>query len=101
MAEPTKRAGWQVLVTLANPYTADSYPVKNEESTMPDNTITSTHGETPFATVQLTPNDIQPRDWAFLREWANNLGVSIEVLLKRILIAAVIGQLYAEKIPEI
>ena len=52
---------------------------------MPDNTITSTHGETPFATVQLTPNDIQPRDWAFLREWANNLGVSIEVLLKRIL----------------
>ena len=101
VAEPTKRAGWQVLVTLANPYTADSYPVKNEESTMPDNTITSTHGETPFATVQLTPNDIQPRDWAFLREWANNLGVSIEVLLKRILIAAVIGQLYAEKIPEI
>jgi len=68
---------------------------------MPDNTITSTHGETPFATVQLTPNDIQPRDWALLREWANNLGVSIEVLLKRILIAAVIGQLYAEKIPEI
>ena len=101
MAEPTKRAGWQVLVTLANPYTADSYPVKNEESTMPDNTITSTHGETPFATVQLTPNDIQPRDWAFLREWANNLGVSIEVLLKRLLIAAVIGQLYAEKSPEI
>ena len=68
---------------------------------MPDNTITSTHGETPFATVQLTPNDIPPRDWTFLREWANNLGVSIEVLLKRILIAAVIGQLYAEKIPEI
>jgi hypothetical protein len=68
---------------------------------MPDNTITSTHGETPFTTVQLTLNDIQPRDCAFLREWANNLGVSIEVLLKRILIAAVIGQLYVEKIPEI
>ena len=90
-----------MLVTLANPYTADSYPVKNEESTMPDNTITSIHGETPFATVQLTPNDVQPRDWASLREWANNLGVSIEVLLKRILVAAIIGQLYAEKIPEI
>jgi hypothetical protein len=101
VAAPTKRAGWQVLVTLANPYTADSYPVKNEESTMPDNTITSTHSETPFANVQLTPNDIQPRDWAFLREWANNLGVSLEELLKRILVAAVIGQLYAEKIPEI
>ena len=68
---------------------------------MPDNTITSTHGETPFATVQLTPNDIQPRDWTFLQEWSNRLGVSIEILLKRILIAAIIGQLYAEKIPEI
>ena len=70
---------------------------------MPDDTITETHakGETPYATVKLTPNDIQPRDWEFLREWANNLGVSIDVLLKRILIAAVIGQLYAEKIPEI
>jgi hypothetical protein len=68
---------------------------------MPDNTITSAHGETPFATVQLTPNDIEPKDWAFLREWANRLNVSIEVLLKRILVAAVIGQLYAEKIPEI
>ena len=92
-----------MLVTLANPYTADSYPVKNEESTMPDNTITDTHakGETPYAIVKLTPSDIEPKDWAFLREWANNLGVSIEVLLKRILIAAVIGQLYAEKIPEI
>ena len=90
-----------MLVTLANPKRPTPIPVKNEESTMPDNTITSTHGETPFATVQLTPNDIQPRDWAFLREWANNLGVSIEVLLKRILVAAIIGQLYAEKIPEI
>ena len=70
---------------------------------MPNNTITGTHtkGEIPYATVKLNPNDIQPRDWEFLREWANNLGVSIDVLLKRILIAAVIGQLYAEKIPEI
>ena len=70
---------------------------------MPDNTITHTHtqGESPDTTVKLTPNDIQPKYWAFLREWANNLGVSIEVLLNRILIAAVMGQLYAEKIPEI
>jgi hypothetical protein len=70
---------------------------------MPDNTITDTHakGETPYAVVNLTPGDLEPKDWAFLREWANRLGVSIEVLLKRILIAAVIGQLYAEKIPEI
>jgi hypothetical protein len=68
---------------------------------MQHHTNTSTHGETPFATVQLTPNDIQPRDWTFLQEWSNRLGVSIEILLKRILIAAIIGQLYAEKIPEI
>jgi hypothetical protein len=61
----------------------------------------TTKGETPFATIKLTPSDIAPRDWTFLREWANRLGVSIEVLLKRILIAAIIGQLYAEKIPEI
>ena len=87
-------------LTLTSPYTADSYPVKKQESTMQNHTNTSTHGETPFATVQLTPNDIQPREWAFLREWANNLGVSIEILLKRMLIAAVEGQQYAEKIPE-
>ena len=70
---------------------------------MPDNTNTYTHahGESPYTIVNLTPSDLEPNDWAFLREWANNLGVSIEVLLKRILIAAVIGQLYAEKIPEI
>jgi len=70
---------------------------------MPDNTITHTHakGESPYAIVKLTPSDIEPRDWAFLREWADRLGVSIEILLKRILIAAVIGQLSAEKIPEI
>jgi hypothetical protein len=100
---PTKRAGWQVRLTLASPYTADSYPVKNEESTMQNHTITSIHnkGETPYAIVNLTPNDITPRDWAFLKQWAEKLGVSIEVLLKRILIAGIIGQLYAEKIPEI
>ena len=69
---------------------------------MPDNTITQPHakGETPYAIVKLTPGDIEPKDWAFLGEWANILGVSIEVLLKRILVAAVIGQQYAEKIPE-
>ena len=68
---------------------------------MPNDVTTNTRGETPFATVKLTPSDITPRDWTFLREWSNNLNVSIEVLLKRILIAAIIGQLYAEKVPEI
>ena len=70
---------------------------------MPDDTITDTHAksETPYAVVNLTPSDLELKDWAFLREWANRLGVTIEELLMRILIAAVIGQLYAEKIPEI
>ena len=69
---------------------------------MPNNVITQPHaqGDTPDAIVKLTHTDIEPKDRAFLREWANNLGVSIEVLLNRILVAAVIGQLYAEKIPE-
>ena len=104
MAAPTKKSGLASALTLASPYTADSYPVKKEESTMQNNITTNTHGKTPYATVKLTPTDIEPgelRDWAFLQQWANQLGVSIEVLLKRILIAAIIGQLYAEKIPEI
>ena len=73
---------------------------------MQNNTTTGIHTqrESPNAIVKLTPSDIEsrePRDWVFLQEWANRLGVTIEVLLKRILIAAIIGQLYAEKIPEI
>ena len=69
---------------------------------MPNNTIKShAKGETPYAIVKLTPSDLEPKDWAFLKEWSNRLGVSLEELLKRILIAAAIGQLYAEKIPEI
>ncbi len=68
---------------------------------MPNNVITDTHAETPYITINLTRSDILPDHWDFLRDWANNLGVSLEELLKRILIAAVMGQLYAEKIPEI
>ena len=70
---------------------------------MPDNTITDTRAtsETPYAVVNLLPNDLELKDWAFLREWSNRLGVSLEVLLHRILVAAVIGQLYVEKIPKI
>lgn len=70
---------------------------------MPDNTITDTHAksETPYAVVNLLPSDLEPKDWAFLRKWSKRLGVSLEVLLHRILVAAVIGQLYVEKIPKI
>ena len=69
---------------------------------MPDNTTTDTHtkSEVPV-TLKIIPSDIELTDWAFLREWADRLGVSLEVLLKRHLTAAVIGQIYVEKIPEI
>jgi hypothetical protein len=67
---------------------------------MRNNVIASTHAETPYATVELTPR-IRPRDRVFLQQWAEKLGVSIDVLLKRILLAAIEDQLYAEKIPEI
>ncbi len=69
---------------------------------MPDNTTTDTHtkSEVPI-TLKLVPSDIELTDWAFLREWADRLGVSLEVLLKRLLTAAAIGQVYVEKIPEI
>ena len=68
---------------------------------MQNNVTTNTHGETPYAIIKLTPNDLEARDWVFLQEWANNLDVSVGVLLHRILVAAIIGQLYVEKIPEI
>jgi hypothetical protein len=70
---------------------------------MPNYTITQPHakGETPYAVVNLTPNDITPRDWTFLKQWAEKLGVTIEALLKRILIAGIESQLYGERIPEI
>ena len=69
---------------------------------MRDNAITQPHaqGESPVAIVKLVTNDIEAKDWVFLREWANKLDVSLEELLKRILIGAAIGQLYAEKMPE-
>ena len=69
---------------------------------MPDNTTTDTHSksEVPI-TLKVVPSDIELTDWAFLREWADRLGVSLEVLLKRLLTAAAIGQTYVEKIPKI
>ena len=70
---------------------------------MPDNTTTETHTkrEVPYVILKVIPSDIELTDWALLREWADRLGVSLEVLLKRLLTAAVIGQVYVEKIPQI
>ena len=68
---------------------------------MRNNVITSIHGETPHASVELTAREIRPRDRVFLQQWAEKLGVSIDVLLKRILLATIEDQLYAETIREI
>jgi hypothetical protein len=70
---------------------------------MQSNVITNAHDDTPV-TVNLNPNDMQARDWQFLRDWSNKQKVSLEVLLKRILIAAIkaqLGQLYAEDTTEV
>jgi hypothetical protein len=45
---------------------------------------------------EFTPDHIE-----FLQEWANNLGVSMEVLLGRIVLATIEGQLYIEKAPDL
>ena len=65
---------------------------------MPNNVTTITR--TKRVIIRLNPKDIRPQDWAILRNWAAKLGVSISVLLKRILIAGIEGSHYAEKIPE-
>jgi hypothetical protein len=36
----------------------------------------------------------------FLQEWADNLGVSMEVLLARIVLAMSEGEQYIEKVPD-
>ena len=69
---------------------------------MPDNTTTDTHTKSEVSiTLKIIPSDIELTNWTFLREWADRLGVSLEVLLKRLLTAAAVGQIYVEKIPKI
>jgi hypothetical protein len=50
----------------------------------------------------LLADDLElPRDYdAFLREWAKELGVSVEVLIGRIVKATVEDTLYVEKMPD-
>lgn len=68
---------------------------------MPNNVITFTRTKRETVTIRLNPKDIRPRDWAILRQWADKLGITVGVLLKRILIAGIEGSHYAEEIPEI
>ncbi len=67
---------------------------------MQPDVITDTHAKPPYITVNLTRSNVTPDKWKFLRKWAKSLNVSLEELLRRILVAAIIDQLYAEKIPE-
>ena len=43
---------------------------------------------------------LTPEYKAFLEEWAQNLGVSVEVLTNRIVASSIEGFLYTEKIPD-
>lgn len=54
----------------------------------------------PYAMIYVAENDIEPKYQKFLREWARNLNISVNALLKRILLAAVGGEVYVESMPE-
>lgn len=45
-------------------------------------------------TIEFNETELSESDLCFLEEWARNLGVSLEVLLSRILAKAAIGSFY-------
>lgn len=54
----------------------------------------------PYAQIVVALKDLEPKDQKFLKEWARELNIPVGKLLKRIMLAAVVGQLYAEKMPK-
>ena len=50
--------------------------------------------------IEVDDSDFTPDHIAFLREWAANLGVSMDVLLARIILACSEGDQYVEKAPD-
>jgi hypothetical protein len=50
-------------------------------------------------TITINESDLAEDDREFLYAWAKNLNVSIEELLKRILLEAIKGQHYIDGIP--
>lgn len=50
--------------------------------------------------LDLDPLQLKPEYKAFLEEWAEALGVPVEVLIVRVLVAAIDGHRYVEKIPD-
>lgn len=43
--------------------------------------------------------ELEPKERSYLTRWARNLGITVNELLKRILLAAIVGSLYSEKEP--
>ena len=52
-----------------------------------------------FAVVTIAVSDLEKQDREFLIEWAEKLNISVDELLKRILLAAVKGEHYIEDMP--
>jgi hypothetical protein len=51
--------------------------------------------------LQVDDSEFTQDHMDFLHEWADALGVSMEVLLARIVIATSEGELYIEKVPDL
>jgi len=50
--------------------------------------------------LTIDDSDFTPDHIEFLHEWADNLGISVEVLLARIVLATSEGDQYVEAAPE-
>jgi hypothetical protein len=50
--------------------------------------------------LQVDDSEFTSDHMEFLHEWAENLGVSMEVLLARIVLACSEGELYIEQVPD-
>jgi hypothetical protein len=50
--------------------------------------------------LKVDDSELRPECRAYLEEWASELSVSVEVLLSRIIVAAIDGFLYIENIPD-
>ena len=49
--------------------------------------------------LTIDESDFTPDHYEFLQEWADNLGISVDVLLARIVLACSEGDPYVEKAP--
>jgi len=49
--------------------------------------------------LEVDDSDFTPDHIKLLEEWADNLGISVKVLLGRIVLAASEGEKYVEKVP--